>query len=57
MFSDESIKLTYHELREIEGYENITEEEATKITETVFMLSIMAYNAYINKENKNSNNE
>lgn len=49
----EELKLTYQELKEIEGYENITEEEATEIIDTVSMLSIMAFNAYKNKEIKN----
>ena len=55
--NNEELKLTYQELKEIEGYENITEEEATKIIDTVFMLSIMAFNAYKNKEVNNINNE
>lgn len=50
--SDEELKLTYQELKEIKGYENITEEEATKIIDTVFMLSTMTYKSYKNKEVK-----
>jgi uncharacterized protein YfbU (UPF0304 family) len=55
--NNEELKLTYQELKEIEGYENITEKEATEIIDTVFMLSIMAYSAYKNKEGKYINYE
>ncbi|GAB6121184.1 hypothetical protein [Dysgonomonas termitidis] len=55
--NDEETKLTYQELQKIEGYENITEEEATEIIDTVFMLSSMAYNAYKNKEVRSINYE
>lgn len=49
---DEELKLTYQELKDIKGYENITEKETTELIEVVFMLSIMVYNTYKNKEVK-----
>jgi len=50
MFDEyEELKLTYQELKEIEGYEEMTEKEAKKIIDTVFLLSKMAFNAYKNK--------
>ena len=58
MFEEhEELKLTYQELKEIEGYENITEEEATEIIDIVSMLSIMAFNVYKNKKGKDINYE
>ena len=48
----EELKLTYQELKEIEGYENVTEEEATEIINIVSMLSVMVYNTCKNKEVK-----
>lgn len=56
MFNNEELKLTYQELVEIEGYENIIENEATEIAEIALLLSIMAYNAYKNREEKNTIN-
>lgn len=53
----EELKLTYQELKEIEGYENVTEEEATEIIDIVSMLSIMVYNTCKNKEVKNTGYE
>lgn len=49
---DEELKLTYQELIDIKGYENVTEKEATQLIEVVFMLSIMVYNTCKNKEVK-----
>ena len=49
---DEELKLTYQELKEIKGYENLTEKEATELIEVVFMLSMMVYNTCKNKEVK-----
>lgn len=49
---DEELKLTYQELKDIKGYDNLTEKEATELIEIVFMLSIMVYNTYKNKEVK-----
>lgn len=49
---DEELKLTYQELKDIEGYECITEKEATELIEVIFMLSIMVFNACKNKEVK-----
>ncbi len=58
MFEEhEELKLTYQELKEIEGYENITEEEATEIIDIVSMLSIMVYNTCKNKKVKNTGYE
>lgn len=49
---DEELKLTYQELKDIKGYENLTEKEATELIEVVFMLSMMVYNTCKNKEVK-----
>lgn len=49
---DEATKLTYQELKDIKGYENLTEKEATGLIEVVFMLSMMVYNTCKNKEVK-----
>lgn len=49
---DEKLKLTYQELVDIKGYENLTEKEATELIEVVFMLSMMVYNTCKNKEVK-----
>lgn len=54
---DEELKLTYQELKEIEGYEIITEERATELIEVAFMLSMMVYNTCKNKEEKSINYE
>lgn len=48
---DENLKLTYQELKKIEGYENIAEEEAKEVIDVISMVSILAYNIY-NKEMK-----
>ncbi|QIK54286.1 hypothetical protein G7051_08005 [Dysgonomonas sp. HDW5B] len=53
----EELKLTYQELKEIEGYENVTEEEATEIIDIVSMLSVMVYNTCKNKKVKNTGYE
>ncbi|MBF0576432.1 hypothetical protein [Dysgonomonas sp. GY617] len=58
MFEEhEELKLTYQELKEIEGYENVTEEEATEIIDIVSMLSVMVYNTCKNKKVKNTGYE
>ena len=49
---DEKLKLTYQELIDIKGYENLTDKEATELIEVVFMLSMMVYNTCKNKEVK-----
>lgn len=49
---DEATKLTYQELKDIKGYGNLTEKEATELIEVVFMLSMMVYNTCKNKEVK-----
>ncbi len=49
---DEELKLTYQELIDIKGYENVAEREATELIEVVFMLSMMVYNTCKNKEVK-----
>lgn len=50
--NNEELKLTYQELIEIEGHENLNEDEAVELIEVAFLLSKMAYNAYKNKEVK-----
>lgn len=58
MFEEhEELKLTYQELKDIEGYENVTEEEATEIIDIVSMLSVMVYNTCKNKKVKNTGYE
>ena len=58
MFEEhEELKLTYQELKEIEGYENVTEEAATEIIDIVSMLSVMVYNTCKNKKVKNTGYE
>jgi len=42
----ENLKLTTDELKQIKGYENVNEEQALEEIETMFMMSIFAFNAY-----------
>ena len=51
MPSYENFKLTIEELRQIKGYESVNEKQALEVIETMFMMSILAFNAY----NKNKN--
>jgi hypothetical protein len=46
----ENFKLTVEELRQMKGFENIEEEKALKVIETMFMMSVFAFKAYNNKE-------
>lgn len=48
----EGLKLTYQELKDIKGYENLTEKETAELIEVVFMLSMMVYNTCKNKKVK-----
>ena len=49
MTTNENLKLTIDELKQIKGYESVKEEQALEVIETMFMMSILAFNAY-NKE-------
>ena len=49
MPTNENFKLTLDELKQIKGCERMNEEQALKVIETMFMMSIFAFNAY-NKE-------
>ena len=44
-----NLKLTIDELKQMKGYESVYEKQALTIIETMFMMSIFAFNAY-NKE-------
>ena len=51
MTTNENLKLTIDELKQIKGYENVDEKQALEKIETMFMMSILIFNAY----NKNKN--
>ena len=50
MSTNENLKLTVEELQQMKGFENMNEEQALGVIETMFMMSVFAFNAY-NKEN------
>ena len=50
MSTDENFKLTVEELKQMNGFEGINEEQALAVIETMFLMSILVFNAY-NKEN------
>jgi hypothetical protein len=50
MSTNENLKLTVEELKQMDGCENMNEEQALEVIETMFRMSIFAFNAYI-KEN------
>jgi hypothetical protein len=49
MFSDEEFKLTIEELKQMKGYENVEEETALKLIDTMFLMSIFAFDVYKQK--------
>ena len=49
MSTDENFKLTVEELKKMSGFEKVNEEQALAMIETIFLLSILAFNIY-NKE-------
>jgi len=49
MTTNENLKLTIDEFKQIKGCEKMNEKQALKVIETMFMMSIFAFNAY-NKE-------
>lgn len=51
----ENLKLTYEEIKKIKKCDNLTEEEISQITETVFQLSVLAFNSYLNNNKKATN--
>ena len=50
MSADENFKLTVDELKQMDGFESMNEEQILAVIEVMFMMSILAFNAY-NKEN------
>ena len=50
MSTDENFKLTVDELKQMDGFESMNEEQSSAVIEAVFLMSILAFNAY-NKEN------
>jgi hypothetical protein len=50
MSTHENLKLTVEELKRIKGFENMNEEKALEVIETMFRMAMFAFNAY-NKEN------
>ena len=52
MPTNENLKLTIDELKQIKGYESVEEQQALKIIDTIFQMSIFVFNAF-NKEKKN----
>jgi hypothetical protein len=51
MTTNENLKLTIDEFRQIKGCERVEEKQALQVIETMYMMSILAFNAY-NKEQK-----
>jgi len=46
MTTNENFKLTIEELKQMKGYENVNEGKALEMIETIYMMSIFAFNAY-----------
>jgi hypothetical protein len=46
----ENCKLTIEELKQMKGYENIEEETALKLIDTIYLMSIIAFNVYKQKK-------
>jgi len=51
MSTYENLKLSIEELKQIKGYENVNEEQALKAIDTMFMMSILAFNTYYKNKN------
>jgi len=56
MFRNDENKLTISELRQFKGFENIPEDEATNIIDTLYKLTLIAFNEII-KNSKDLKNE
>jgi hypothetical protein len=52
MTTNENLRLTYNEFKQIGECEKIKEEQVLKIIDTMFQMSIFVFNAF-NKEKKN----
>jgi hypothetical protein len=51
MPTNENLKLTIDEFKQIKGCENIEGQQVSNIIETLFMMSIFAFNAYNKEQN------
>ena len=56
MTTNENLRLTYNEFKQIKGCENVKEDQMSSITDTIFELSVLIYKA-INKMIKIRENE
>lgn len=44
-------RITVEQLRKYKGFENVSDEEAGNIVETLYKLAVIAYHCYIEQEN------
>jgi len=44
-------RITVEQLRKYKGFENVSEEEANNIVETLYQLAVIAYYCYMEQEN------
>lgn len=47
-------RITVEQLRKYKGFENVSDEEASNIVETLYKLAVIAYHCYIEHEDKTS---